>query len=132
MVQRATTSRAGHATSKATRPSGIALRYRAPPSAGLPNAELLARPLPAQQSCDGSLNQRGFTGTSLLRSAGIRVVPSEGSYRLSRTWDVANLLPFPDPRLTLAGETSGCGNTSLIALCRPSRSDHQTDAAQAR
>jgi predicted DNA-binding transcriptional regulator YafY len=49
------------------------------------------------------LNQRGFyRDVELLRTAGIRVVPHDGRYVLQPGFAAAvDLLPFPDPRLTL-------------------------------
>jgi predicted DNA-binding transcriptional regulator YafY len=49
------------------------------------------------------LNQRGFyRDVELLRAAGIRVVPREGRYALQPGFESAvDLLPFPDPQLTL-------------------------------
>jgi predicted DNA-binding transcriptional regulator YafY len=49
------------------------------------------------------LNQRGFyRDIELLRTVGIRVVPREGRYHLDPDFTTAlELLPFPDPGLTL-------------------------------
>lgn len=49
------------------------------------------------------LNQRGFyRDMELLRAVGIRVYPREGRYFLEPDLDTAmDLLPFPDPRLSL-------------------------------
>jgi hypothetical protein len=49
------------------------------------------------------LNQRGFyRDIELLRAAGIRVVPHDGEYTLEPGFNAAiDMLPFPDPRLTL-------------------------------
>jgi predicted DNA-binding transcriptional regulator YafY len=49
------------------------------------------------------LNQRGFyRDIELLRAAGIRVIPRDGRYMLQPGFPAAvDLLPFPDPRLTL-------------------------------
>src|SRR5262245_31539892 len=49
------------------------------------------------------LNQRGFyRDIELLRKVGIRVVPREGRYHLDLDFTTAvELLPFPDPGLTL-------------------------------
>jgi predicted DNA-binding transcriptional regulator YafY len=49
------------------------------------------------------LNQRGFyRDVELLRTVGIRVVPREGRYHLDPNFTTAvELLPFPDPGLTL-------------------------------
>jgi predicted DNA-binding transcriptional regulator YafY len=49
------------------------------------------------------LNQRGFyRDVELLRAAGVQVVPRNGRYVLQPGFDAAvDLLPFPDPQLTL-------------------------------
>jgi hypothetical protein len=49
------------------------------------------------------LNQRGFyRDIELLRAVGVRVQPNEGRYTLVPAFDSAvDLLPFPDPRLSL-------------------------------
>jgi predicted DNA-binding transcriptional regulator YafY len=49
------------------------------------------------------LNQRGFyRDIELLRAVGVRVYPREGRYYLDPDFDAAvDLLPFPDPRLSL-------------------------------
>jgi hypothetical protein len=62
------------------------------------------------------LNQRGFyRDIELLRAAGIRVQPREGRYSLVPTFDAAvDLLPFPDPRLSL-GEAQRLAKGSTAA-----------------
>jgi predicted DNA-binding transcriptional regulator YafY len=60
------------------------------------------------------LNQRGFyRDVELLRAAGIRVLPRTGRYSLHPDFAAAvDLLPFPDPRLTLGeAERLARGNT---------------------
>ena len=49
------------------------------------------------------LNRRGFyRDIELLRAVGIRVRPDEGRYTVTPGFDAAvNLLPFPDPQLSL-------------------------------
>ena len=63
-----------------------------------------------------ALNQRGFyRDVELLRAAGIRVVPRDGRYALALTFAAAvDLLPFPDPRLTL-GEAQRLAKGSTAA-----------------
>jgi len=62
------------------------------------------------------LNQRGFyRDIELLRAAGIRVVPQDGRYVLAPDLAAAvDLLPFPDPRLTL-GEAQRLARGSTAA-----------------
>lgn len=64
------------------------------------------------------LNQRGFyRDIELLRAVGIRVHPDEGRYSLRPGFGAAvNLLPFPDPQLSLG---------QAQRLCRGKTSAHQ-------
>lgn len=62
------------------------------------------------------LNQRGFyRDIELLRAAGIRVIPSAGRYSLEPGLEAAvELLPFPDPQLTLGeAQRLARGKTSV-------------------
>jgi hypothetical protein len=67
------------------------------------------------------LNQRGFyRDIELLRAAGIRVSPREGRYYLVPDFAAAvDLLPFPDPRLSLGeAQRLSRGNTAAHRMLR--------------
>jgi predicted DNA-binding transcriptional regulator YafY len=62
------------------------------------------------------LNQRGFyRDIELLRAVGIRVRADEGRYSVSPGFEAAvNLLPFPDPQLSL-GEAQRLARGNTVA-----------------
>jgi predicted DNA-binding transcriptional regulator YafY len=67
------------------------------------------------------LNQRGFyRDIELLRAVGIRVRSDEGRYSVTPGFDAAvNLLPFPDPQLSLGeAQRLARGNTAAHRALR--------------
>jgi predicted DNA-binding transcriptional regulator YafY len=67
------------------------------------------------------LNQRGFyRDIELLRAVGIRVQPDDGRYSVMPGFEAAvNLLPFPDPQLSLGeAQRLARGNTSAHKTLR--------------
>ena len=67
------------------------------------------------------LNQRGFyRDIELLRAVGIRVRADDGRYSVTPDFDAAvNLLPFPDPQLSLGeAQRLARGNTAAHRALR--------------